>query len=71
MLTINTHYINDVYILLKEIESSISVEKSLFIHDKRRKNFVCGLINNQARTIILEILENRIQNTMRQKLLKD
>ena len=59
----------DVYIIeniaKRDTDSSISIDESLFIHENGVKVWVCGMINNSIRTIRLELLENRSQNTMK------
>ena len=69
MHLIITHYLKDIYLLENIAEEnkdeSISLDESLFVHDNGVQIWICGLINNQNRKIRLEILEDRIQNTMK------
>ena len=63
------HYLKDIY-LLKNIpepnkDESIAVDENLFVHYSCVQIWIYGLINNQNRKIRLEILEDRIQHTMK------
>jgi len=73
MRYILAHYLKDAYIIEniaeRDTDSSISVDKSLFIHENGVQVWGCGMINNSTRTIRLELLENRSQNTMK-KIIK-